>query len=316
MTDEGWSDELVTGELTRDWGRFDVSAVPPQGAYVAKRCPVRAQNDVLQPAEPLPPDPVQRRRFQAGNRFEAIVTGLLTRGAGIDPAMSHAEREAATVAAMAEGADVIYGGQLPMDTVGRRVGKPDLLVREDRYGSDAAAWSYRPIDVKHHATLRRSKSGGAHCSSMRRPHLAAAETLPGEEPKPNRDDLLQLAHYQRMLEACGWAPARGRWGGIVGKEQLVGWRDLDEPLWRTPAATAKTRMRTTMEVYDFEFAFRLDVMAAAALHLDDPSVDLLVVPIRVQDFQQGHHLDTYELVHAVGPHHHQRAAPRVGMGRA
>ena len=261
--------------------RYDISKVAPQGGYVAKQCPVRAQNDVLVPCVPIPAPPELQRRFDRGNDFEEAVVREILRlhgAAWIAEGDTREARVASTLEGVAKRAPVILGGRLPTDLVGRRVGKPDLLV----LGIDG---TYRPVDVKHHMTLESAVAGRnglrALVASLDGLGLEVAEVDEARWTRKREEDALQLAHYQRMLETAGLAASEGRWGGIIGVEGVVVWYDLDAPIWRTPSSSGRQKLRSTMERYDFEFEFRLDVIAVAEMSGTDPSVELLVVPVRI-----------------------------------
>ncbi len=260
------------------WSRFDISGVPPQGGYVATRCPVRAQWDELRPAEPRSPTPSALRRMAEGVEFETTVFAQLT---AAEPAAvvierggtdDRSDREQRTIDAMSDGATLIVGGRLPADDPARRVGEPDLLVA-------AGGGGYHPVDVKHHRALTDRPALAAHLAQLDVPARAAAIRQEQIWARKHKGDLLQLAHYRRMLEACGHAAPTGD-AAIIGAERQVVWYDLDAPIWRTPSRTTGTRTRSTMDVYDFEFAFRLDIIEVARRHRRDPSVELTVVPVR------------------------------------
>jgi predicted RecB family nuclease len=263
--------------------RLDVSQVPLQGGYVAKQCPVRAQNDALKPAEPIPPDPFTQRLFANGNAFEAEIVAEVLRlhpQAAVISAENSDALEVATLAAMRDGSSPILNARLPRDVAGRRVGRPDLLVA-------APGGGYWPVDVKWHQNLEPASGKGSAlpglCSRLDAPGRDCATLDEQCAARKREEDLLQLAHYQRMLESIGMQAKDGRWGGIIGVERRPIWYDLDAPIWRTPSSRGNMKPRSTMERYDFEFGFRLDVVAVAERHKRDPSVALLTVPVKISE---------------------------------
>jgi predicted RecB family nuclease len=262
--------------------------IRPKDAYFAKSCPERVQLDVLQPCEPLPDSPFLQKLFRAGDEHEDEVIGGVfddVEGAVVIEADDPDAREWHTRQAIAQGARLVAGGRLPVDFDGHRVGEPDLLV--------ACGYGYLPVDVKAHKSLepaRAERTGGgtALVSEVAAPYFETARVDVDWMARRHVGDLLQLAHYRRLLEAAGWASTGlGRnVGGICGSEGVIVWYDLDAPVLEPPehvVAVGLPRRLSAMERYDLEFTLRLKVSVAASAHVDDGSVDLLAEPIACKD---------------------------------
>ena len=251
-------------------------SMKPLGSYVAKRCPRRVQLDIVKPVEQLEPATDTQMRMDAGLVFEDEITERIRAVAQPDwafiPKGSPNEEIAATTEALANKAAVIVNARLPNDTEEWRSGAPDLLVWETD--------GYVPIDVKHHKTF--SDGEGIVVSNLVDPRPSASH-VDDHKLRDNKDDALQLAHYRRMLEALG-LEATSPMGGIIGKEGLVAWYNLDEPMWTTPAKSdnKKRKKRTTMEAYDFEFGIRRNWAMDARRHVADESTPLLP-PVKVSE---------------------------------
>ncbi len=107
--------------------------------------------------------------------------------------------------------------------------------------------AYHPVEVKWHKIIERSRPPD---SDAEEPRVLRYSTL--ESPGPGSAieasgyglrigsrvaDFLQLAHYHRMLEACGFG-AEDAFAGVIGTDDLFGapvlaWADLRAPQVRT-----------------------------------------------------------------------------------
>ena len=255
------------------------------GGYDSKRCPVRVHNDhsPLVPTLVWQPSRAEQQRLDAGVRFEAEMFALLLAlhpGAIlIDPGPGAI---AATLAAMDAAAPLVLGGWLPDDADGGRKGRPDILIR--------VGDGYLPGDVKHHTPLHATTRTTAVVSPLDSPVERRTVTGWSAAGEYRFDDGIQLAHYTRMLQACGRHGGELS-GAVLGTTVLpidedgpphpvLVWHNLDEPVITTFSRSRGTAKRSLLQRYDHEHGFRLRVAANARMIVgadDDPPA--LVDPI-------------------------------------
>lgn len=289
-------------------------------AYAAIRCPVKVQNR-YHPAIQRPDPQVdshtadaQVADFFGGQRFiESVLDTLAALPCAVDLRSFSGDNlawEQATERAVTGGATVVVAPRIPADHVGHRRGSPRVLIRGDDRKDGRPG--YMPVQVRAKRVLERANHAtGAHASLLTCPELDnAMPIINGRLRDSNEEDLIHMAHFWRLLEACGWAcdgePIVGlvgnflaslseeaddlgrkqRWIRLAGKHgggeaPVIAWMNLRLKQIRTyNRSTSSWKNRSGLERYDHEHEFRVKVATVATRcrgNSDDPK--LMVAPI-------------------------------------
>lgn len=192
-----------------------------------------------------------------------------------------ADQEAACLAAMAAGTDVIIGGLLPRDWDEHRSGRPDLLVRDPDGG-------YFPGLVKYQRVVDVRKDDFPYVYSELDALTQPSQTIGWRYRWHWRwANTLQLAHQWRLLAPTGHQAVSGPRALVIGNDEVgelgivATWLDLTEPAVQ-PAPEqvsdlAQAAPVSPLERYDHDFASRVRVAElAGAANADDPP---LLAPI-------------------------------------
>ena len=289
--------------------------LPLLGAYAAKQCPVRLfrHYDPTEPAVAAEPDDSTQQLFDHGIAFEADVVAAIVALHQPDEVvvipgrdeMDHGPRRVLTQQALDAATPVICGALMEPDLEARRLGEIDVLVATGRTVSGSGRPEYRAIDVKWHRCTNHLADPNEAGTDVTDLHLVSSSPVAGFEPRYRIDDCLQLAHYHRLLQATGYAElddeANDVRGGILGSEGVVAWFDLQRPEWATITPQVvedddgdaieyhrrnhHSTKRTTLDRYDFEFAFRVKVVDAARVRTDR-SAEPIVRPVKVKECEK------------------------------
>lgn len=274
---------------------LDLSRVPLQIGRIATRCAVRAQldHDPSVAAHRLTPtamadvraasnraldvhvlaaigvgQPVAHQRFEtvASSPSSTVSAPSLPLRVTVIPAGSPSAIQVATVQAMATNAEMVVGGWLPPDLVGRRTGRPDLLVRTgvqgpEGSGPQASVPGWVPVIVRNHGLTRPEPGSTITASPLQHPDPSQAETMVDRGFKAKRllEDGIELAHHWRLLQAAGLVtPGQAATGGVVDRTGTLWWIDLAEPHWNVDWSPEYV---STLVRYDHEFELRIELIA-------------------------------------------------------
>jgi predicted RecB family nuclease len=242
------------------------------GGYDAKSCPEKIRktyDPYYKDVELDEPSPGDLFRMNSGVSRETDVgidlKNALDRKIAIIPACdrsaeSKAARESKTLELMENRGNyiVIWNARLPQNFVTHRTGEPDALVYNG-INKETGKNIWLPVDVKDHKSLEGEKSNPSYMvSQYTKPKFSDATLTEFPKGTPQKVDALQLAHYHRMLEQLGYANSKPL-GGIIGREGVIIWHDLTEPIYRHKVLSQVS----AMDYYDHEFNIRVDVASNA-----------------------------------------------------
>jgi predicted RecB family nuclease len=180
-------------------------------------CLTRIHHDRFTPFEPIS-DEVRARDAARGFEHEAKVLGMLasTHDSIIEIAQGRDAVER-TLVAMASGVHLIAGGRLESHD-GISVGAPDLLIWIDD--------GYAAVEIKNHKIVGANGIAGSLTSL---PDIARTDGDLVKFRGNRRKDLLQVAHYNRLVSEAGFATTSPI-GGVIGSEEPYGcvWVDLTQ----------------------------------------------------------------------------------------
>jgi len=241
------------------------------GGYDAKSCPEKTRK-TYDPAyadvelDPIPVGDVGR--MEAGNVFEdemeRKIAEALEGKAYLVPACTRSKRSKKNrekltleVAHNPGNYTVIWNARLPQQKETHRTGEPDLLVLYGFTADGKPMWL--PVDVKDHSVLSGSSSSKYPVSQFETPQYQDAVETDLGKGSGRKEDLLQLAHYQRMLEHEGLDARGTSIGGVIGREGGIVWFDLHKPVLRHNVLGPVS----ALAYYDYEFAFRVEIARSA-----------------------------------------------------